>query len=47
MQKKIINPFKHILLPYQWDIFSDKHPYKVLNCSRQIGKSLTIAAIAV
>ena len=47
MQQKIVNPFKHILLPYQWDIFADKHPYKVLNCSRQIGKSLTIAAIAV
>lgn len=45
--KNQINPFKEILLPYQWDIFADPHPYKVLNCSRQIGKSTVMSAIAV
>ena len=41
------NPFKQILLPYQWSIFADQNPFIISKISRQCGKSLTFAAKAV
>ena len=43
----MINPFKEILLPYQWQIFSDQNPFIISKISRQCGKSTTFAAKAV
>ena len=42
-----INPFKSILLPYQWEIFCDQNPFIISKISRQCGKSLTFSAKAV
>lgn len=42
-----MNPFKLILLPYQWKIFEDQNPFIISKISRQCGKSTTFAAKAV
>ena len=47
MEVQTVNPFKQILLPYQWTIFEDQNPFIISKISRQCGKSLTFAAKAV
>lgn len=45
--KEAINPFEHILLPYQKKLFADKSDFICVCASRQCGKSLTLAGKAV